>query len=149
MLYPDTWRRTALAVFFIAAVVALAAAPAHAGRSCEAHKPTPQLIARGSCTRPGMSSTETGQQRASWPMPGLPGAAKTSRTRGERLAALTKACSRPPEPMTSTFMGFGSKTRDAAKSSGHRFFPCRAGPVCYPALSTLNKEPHRGHFSPG
>ena len=47
MLYLDTWRRTALAVFFLAAAVALAAAPAHAGRSCEAHKPTPQLIERG------------------------------------------------------------------------------------------------------
>ncbi|PVY57028.1 MULTISPECIES: DUF2145 domain-containing protein [unclassified Simplicispira] len=47
MLYPNTWRRTALAVFFVAAAVVLAAAPAHAGRSCEAHKPTPQLIERG------------------------------------------------------------------------------------------------------
>ena len=47
MLYPNTWRRTALAVFFIAAAVVLAAAPAHAGRSCEAHKPTLQLIERG------------------------------------------------------------------------------------------------------
>ncbi|HNE72786.1 MAG TPA: DUF2145 domain-containing protein, partial [Giesbergeria sp.] len=34
---------TALAL----AALLLAAAPAHAGRSCEARKPTPQLIERG------------------------------------------------------------------------------------------------------
>ena len=39
--------RTTVPLTALALAALLAAAPAHAGRSCEARKPTPQLIERG------------------------------------------------------------------------------------------------------
>ena len=50
--------------------------------------------------------TSTGTQRASWAMPPLPGAQTTSVTRGDLRSAQTSACSRPPPPITKTFIDF-------------------------------------------
>ena len=47
-----------------------------------------------------------GKQRATRAMPPLPGAHSSASTRGERDKARQTACSRPPPPMTRTFMGF-------------------------------------------
>ena len=46
----------------------------------------------------------TGMQRASWAMPPLPGAQRTSVTCGDLRSAQTSACSRPPPPITRTFI---------------------------------------------
>ena len=45
-----------------------------------------------------------GTQRANWAMPPLPGAQTTSETRRDLAMDHTNACSRPPEPITSTFI---------------------------------------------
>src|SRR6478672_1701232 len=49
------------------------------------------------------SRMSTGTQRAVTSMPGLPGAAMTASTSGSAAMALTRACSRAPEPSTRTF----------------------------------------------
>src|SRR6478736_150579 len=51
-----------------------------------------------------LSSAATSSTRASAAMPGLPGAQSTSGSCGERRSARTRACSRPPPPMTRTFI---------------------------------------------
>src|SRR3954451_6554569 len=48
------------------------------------------------------SATTSGNVFASAAMPGLPGAARTSGSCGERRSARTMACSRPPDPTTRT-----------------------------------------------
>ena len=53
--------------------------------------------ARASSTMPSMSVTCTGWHAASAEMPGLPGAACSSVTDGERASAAASACSRPPD----------------------------------------------------
>ena len=65
---------------------------------------SPAPSARASATSPAMSSAWTGTQRASAAMPALPGAHKSSLTSGEAASAQHNACSRPPEPTTSTFI---------------------------------------------
>src|SRR6476646_856661 len=50
------------------------------------------------------SSAAPSSTRAWAAMPGLPGAQSTSGSCGERRSARTRACSRPPPPMTRTFI---------------------------------------------
>ncbi len=58
---------------------------------------------RGPARRcPRRRARRTGWHCAIRAMPGLPGAACSSRTEGERASDATSACSRPPEPTTRT-----------------------------------------------
>src|SRR5437588_9846 len=59
--------------------------------------------ARASATSCLVSVIATLVSPASSAVPALPGATKTFPTRGERAIFQASACSRPPEPMTSTF----------------------------------------------
>ena len=63
------------------------------------------FFASGQATRPGTSSAATGWQTASAAMPALPGAQRRRDAAGEAARARTRACSRPPEPTTSTERG--------------------------------------------
>src|SRR5215469_185546 len=65
-------------------------------------------------TSPG-SVARTSWQAANSAMPGLPGAACNSLTAGSLLSARTIACSRPPDPITST-----RTLRDSTRSSLHQ-----------------------------
>ena len=58
-----------------------------------------------SATTPSASVTPpgSGSQRATASMPGLPGAAITASTAGSSAMERTRACSRAPDPTTSTF----------------------------------------------
>src|SRR6476469_2130879 len=58
---------------------------------------------RATATTAFPSRMSTGTQRAVTSMPGLPGAAITASTPGSAATALTRACSRAPEPSTRTF----------------------------------------------
>ena len=64
---------------------------------------TPRVTA--SATTPAASVTPpgSGSQRATASMPGLPGAATTASTDGSSDSERTMACSRAPDPTTSTF----------------------------------------------
>src|SRR5690606_4077830 len=75
---------------------------------------------RASCSRPSRSSTLTAalRQRASVAVPALPGATITSDTRRDCASFQASACSRPPEPMTRTFM-LDSCARAAAPRGWH------------------------------
>jgi len=58
---------------------------------------------------PFASVALTGMHLANSAIPALPGAQKSSTGRAEfRLSAQTRACSRPPDPITRTFMFFES-----------------------------------------
>ena len=52
----------------------------------------------------GASPASTGKKRATCAIPGFPGEAITSVTARSRDSFQAMACSRPPEPMTRTFM---------------------------------------------
>ncbi len=58
-----------------------------------------------SCSR-ASTSMATFSHLASVAVPALPGATKTFATRGSWATFQARACSRPPLPMMSTFMGF-------------------------------------------
>ena len=62
-------------------------------------------IETASATTPAASLTPpgSGSQRATASMPGLPGAAITASTDGSSAMERTRACSRAPDPTTSTF----------------------------------------------
>ena len=64
---------------------------------------TPSSQASG--TSDAGSSARTGWQLASAAMPGFPGAACSSVSPPPRASAHASACSRPPDPTTSTFTG--------------------------------------------
>jgi hypothetical protein len=51
-----------------------------------------------------LASTSTLRHLSSCAVPALPGATSTSLTRGDCASFQASACSRPPEPMTRTFM---------------------------------------------
>src|SRR3569623_2546618 len=63
--------------------------------------------ARASCSRPSRSVTGTAAVRTpgSRAVPALPGATITSETRVDCLIFQARACSRPPLPITRTFIG--------------------------------------------
>ena len=79
-----------------------------------------------------ISSTAIGTRSASWAMPGFPGAQYNSFKRGLCRSFQHRACSRPPLPMTSTFMNScrvyqpGSLGRPRRRPPGARppTFPC-------------------------
>src|SRR5271165_519500 len=77
------------------------AAPATNGASGPITTRAAPVRAASAATSAG-SVTLTACSSAISPMPGLPGAACSSRTSGSPVSALTSACSLPPEPMTST-----------------------------------------------
>ena len=82
-----------------------------------------------SATTPAASVTPpgSGSHRATVSMPGLPGAATTASTVGSSEREWTMACSRAPDPTTSTFTGanLAAAGRRAAGASRH---PCRLSP---------------------
>ena len=65
-----------------------------------------ELLSLANFTNPSISLTEilTFSIFSSRAVPGLPGATKTLSARGEREARQARACSRPPLPITKTFI---------------------------------------------
>ena len=59
---------------------------------------------RGKSSTPGKHSTWHHSASRSWPIPALPGAHQICVACGDWASFHTKACSRPPEPITSIFM---------------------------------------------
>ena len=77
--------------------------PMHRGSSGPiTTSPTPSVRAR--VTMPSRSVAFTPALRATKAVPALPGAQITSSTRGDWAIFQQRACSRPPEPTTRTFM---------------------------------------------
>src|SRR5439155_217197 len=75
-------------------------------RTSGASGPTTTRSTRSSCasgTREAGSSARAGWHVASLAIPGFPGAACSSVSRPLRASAHASACSRPPDPTTSTF----------------------------------------------
>ena len=90
-----------------------------------------------SATTPAASVTPpgSGSQRATASMPGLPGAATTASTDGSSDSERTMACSRAPDPTTSTF------TRPNLVASAREW---RARPGIRASSRTGRKRPVRG-----
>src|SRR4249919_831520 len=65
---------------------------------------TPSLRASASSPSMSLAATSTLRHRGSFAVPALPGATSTSVTRGDCASFHASACSRPPEPMTRSFM---------------------------------------------
>src|SRR6266705_1600550 len=71
--------------------------------------------ARANATSSATSVVATLVSSGSSAVPPLPGATKTLPTRGESAIFHASACSRPPEPMTSTFIALASLQIDLAE----------------------------------
>jgi hypothetical protein len=59
---------------------------------------------RASSIHSGIEAAAALTSPSSRAVPALPGATNTRETRGERASFQASACSRPPEPMTRSFM---------------------------------------------
>src|SRR5690606_8111302 len=75
-------------------------------------------------TRPSRSVAPTSTLRhfASVAVPALPGATSTCETRGDCASFHANACSRPPPPMTRTFIGSVPEVPDAGEHHGDAVF---------------------------
>src|SRR5262245_60953009 len=84
-----------------------------------------------------MSSARTGITSASAAMPALPGAQRIRGRPGDRASALTRACSRPPPPTTSTV-----RLTPALSHTARSADPPRAGrPLPWEPEMTDRREP--------
>ena len=80
----------------------------------------PRWVARAVTPSGLVTPPSTAWQSASAAMPGFPGAATTSSTDGSSARERTMACSRAPDPTTSTFTGHDPRGDPPAPATGPR-----------------------------
>src|SRR5512134_1311940 len=78
----------------------------------------PTASRRASSIHSGIEAAGALASPSSRAVPALPGATITRETRGECASFQASACSRPPEPMTSSFIGSVPEVPDAGEHHG-------------------------------